>query len=105
MDSGQRANIMTSITIPNLDKDLQQRLAERAAERGHSVEAEARDILTSALQPNDDEPMIGNIGDAIRAIVEPIGGIELQIPSRKASRACCMPPLARAKPTPSGWAS
>ena len=44
-----------SIVISNVDDDLQRRLNARAAEHGHSVETEAREILRSALpggQPN-----------------------------------------------------
>lgn len=78
---------MTSITIPNLDEDLQRRLEERAAEHGRSVEAEARHILREALEDVDEAPHVpGNIGDAIRTIVEPLGGIDLQIPPRKLNR-------------------
>jgi plasmid stability protein len=78
---------MTSITIPNVDDDLKQRLKVRAAEHGRSIEAEARDILRSALKGNEGEPAAtANLGDAIRAIVEPIGGIELDIPPRKPIR-------------------
>ena len=78
---------MTSITIPNVDDDLKQRLEIRAAEHGHSIEAEARAILHSALKVSEGKPaMTGNLGDAIRAIVEPIGGIELDILPRKPIR-------------------
>ena len=78
---------MNSITIPNVDDDLQHRLKVRAAEHGRSVEAEARDILRSALEGREEQPATtGNLGDTIRAIVEPIGGIELNIPPRKAIR-------------------
>lgn len=77
---------MTSITIPHIDDDLKERLKLRAAEHGRSMEAEARDILRSALKGNESEPASGNLGDRIRAIVEPIGGIELDIPPRKLIR-------------------
>ena len=40
---------MASITIRNLDEALKQRLRVRAAEHGHSMEQEARDILRVAL--------------------------------------------------------
>ena len=40
---------MASITIRNLDEGLKQRLRVRAAEHGHSMEHEARDILRVAL--------------------------------------------------------
>ena len=40
---------LASITIRNLDEDLKQRLRIRAAEHGHSMEQEARNILAAAL--------------------------------------------------------
>ena len=40
---------MASISVRNLDDDLVARLKRRAARRGHSAEAEVRDILRQAL--------------------------------------------------------
>ena len=40
---------MSSITIRNLDPAIKERLRVRAAEHGHSMEAEARRILQTAL--------------------------------------------------------
>jgi antitoxin FitA len=78
---------MTSIIIPNVDNDLEQRLKVRAAEHGRSIEAEARAILRLALGGSEDEAATtGNLGDSIRAIVEPVGGIELDIPPRRKMR-------------------
>ena len=75
---------MDSITISNVDDDLKHRLQVRAARRGHSVEAEARDILRAVVggSPSETAAVPGNLGEAIRAIVEPLGGIELEIPPR-----------------------
>jgi len=33
----------------------------------------------------EETPTAGNLGDSIRAIVEPLGGLELNIPPRKKS--------------------
>ena len=79
---------MDCIVIPNVDDDLKQRLQVRAAMHGHSIEAEARQILGTALASGASEPprMPGNLADAIRAIVEPLGGIELEIAPRKPVR-------------------
>jgi antitoxin FitA len=75
---------MTSILISNVDDDLERRLKVRAAEHGRSMEAEARDILRLALRGSEGKTTTAtNMGDSIRAIVEPIGGIELDIPPRK----------------------
>ena len=74
---------MASITIRKLDEGLKQRLRVRAAEHGHSMEQEARNILQAALaqpiQTNED------LVRSIREKVEAIGGIEpdeLELPPR-----------------------
>ena len=74
---------MASITIRNLDEALKQRLRVRAAEHGHSMEQEARDILRTALAqtPQTGEEWLRSI----RARFEAIGYVEpdeLQIPPR-----------------------
>lgn len=66
---------MASITIRNLDDDLKKRLRLRAAERGHSMEEEARDILQSSLR----QGLSGaEFLAAIRADVAALGGIKLE---------------------------
>jgi plasmid stability protein len=40
---------LASITIRNLEDDLKRRLRMRAAEHGHSMEEEAREILRQAV--------------------------------------------------------
>jgi plasmid stability protein len=65
---------MASITIRNLDESVKRRLKVRAAENGRSMEEEARQILSEGVLVNKKEP---NLLEAIRAIVEPAGGIEL----------------------------
>ena len=69
---------MTNITIPDIDDDLRQRLKQRAAQHGRSIQAEARDILRDALSTEPSVAVPGNIAEAIRAIVEPLGGIDLE---------------------------
>jgi plasmid stability protein len=73
---------MSSITIEDVDEDLRRRLQRRAARHGRSVEVEARDILRSALVTEENAAVPGNLAEAIRAIVEPLGGVELDIPPR-----------------------
>jgi plasmid stability protein len=75
---------MASLTIRNLDDDLKRRLRLRAAQHGHSMEEEARRILRNAVRPS--EPVPGNIADAIAAITDPFGGVELDIPPREPYR-------------------
>ena len=80
---------MASITIRNLDENLKKRLRLRAAEHGRSMEAEAREILQQTLASN---PPLGGPGtgldvwNEIRAIFEPLGGVELEIPPRDFGR-------------------
>ena len=69
---------MASITIPDIDDILKQRLMERAAKHGHSIEVEAREILEDTLIGKQPAAVPDNLYDAIRAIVEPLGGIELE---------------------------
>ena len=66
---------MTSITIRNLDDGLKRRLRVRAAQRNHSMEEEARDILRCTL--SEEPQSADNLADAIRHLVEPYGGFEL----------------------------
>ncbi|MGH8148275.1 MAG: FitA-like ribbon-helix-helix domain-containing protein [Rhodanobacteraceae bacterium] len=75
---------MATMTIRNLDDDLKSRLRLRAAQHGHSMEEEARRILSTSLQA---EPLTGRmLVDSIRAVVEPYGGIELELPVREPMR-------------------
>lgn len=68
------------ITIRNLDDPLKRRLWLRAAERGRSMEEEARDILRSALA---EESRAGNLAEAIRSRFAPLGGVDLPDPPRE----------------------
>jgi len=73
------------MTIRNLDEKLKARLRVQAAKHGRSMEDEARDILRTALAT----PAARNAPNLVRAIrrrVEPLGGVDLQIPSREPMR-------------------
>ena len=74
---------MASMTIRNLSEDVKRRLRIQAAEHGHSMEEEAREILRVALTEN--RPPV-KLAQSIRARFEPIGGVELEIPPRKPLR-------------------
>ena len=75
---------MATITVRNLEDGLKRRLRIRAAEHGKSMEEEVRDILRAALEQ---EPATGkDIVSIIRAHVEPLGGIELELPPREPIR-------------------
>jgi plasmid stability protein len=71
---------MASITIRKLAETTKRKLRMRAARHGRSMEHEAREILQSALTRTDEEPE--DIGQAIRNIFGPLGGVELDIPPR-----------------------
>lgn len=77
---------MASMTIRNLDDDVKARLRVQAAQHGRSMEEEARSLLRDALSA---KPMAGSgaawVAD-IRALVEPFGGIELELPPREPAR-------------------
>ncbi len=75
---------MTTMTIRNIDEPLKARLRIRAAQHGRSMEEEARDILRSALNA---EPAKGqSMLDAIRSILGPDGGVDLELPPREPMR-------------------
>jgi plasmid stability protein len=71
---------MASITIRKLEESTKRRLKVRAALNGRSMEQEAREILKSALrQKPQDAPKSGaELVKRIRAIWEPLGGVELE---------------------------
>lgn len=73
-----------SITVRNLDEEVKRRLRIRAAEKGCSMEEEARDILRAALDPEPQRP--GNLASAIRARFAPLGGVEIEAPRRSPMR-------------------
>jgi plasmid stability protein len=78
---------MATMTIRNLEDDVKTRLRVRAAQHGHSMEEEARSILRAALTSNPKPTTTGAalVAD-IRALVEPFGGIELELPAREQQR-------------------
>ena len=76
---------MTTLTVRNLDPTLKAKLRVRAAEHGHSMEQEARQILATTLRSGP-IPETG-LGTAIRRIFEPLGGVDLDIPPRTPDRA------------------
>jgi len=76
---------MSSITVRNLEPGVKERLRIRAAEHGHSMEAEARRILQTALKVPTRKPL-PNLYERIRARVEPLGGLDLDLPPREPAR-------------------
>jgi plasmid stability protein len=72
---------MGTLTIRGLDDTTKARLRVRAAEHGRSMEAEAREILESAVVQRDEERGLGTRIHALFAEASD-GGIELELPSR-----------------------
>lgn len=77
---------MASMTIRNLEDDLKARLRVRAAQHGRSMEEEARNILRDALSTSSNAGSGAALVSAIRALVEPFGGVELELPPREPAR-------------------
>ena len=75
---------MASITIRNLDDGVTRRLRMRAAEHGHSMAEEARQILNSALV--DRSPQPATLGSAIYARFARLGGVNLDTLPREPLR-------------------
>ncbi|HEX5307418.1 MAG TPA: plasmid stabilization protein [Dyella sp.] len=77
---------MATMTIRNLDDDLKALLRLRAARHGQSMEEEVRSILRAALAGRAEDDSGASLYAAIRARVEPLGGVELELPHRELQR-------------------
>lgn len=69
---------MATITVRNLDDDVQRRLKVRAAAHGRSMESEAREILSAAVAEGS---MIVDWIDAASAL-----SVDLDLPERNLPR-------------------
>ena len=72
---------MATLTIRNLDAALKERLRVRAAQHGHSMEAEVRDILQHTL--TEQERPAADLYQRIRNRFAPLGGVDLELPPRE----------------------
>jgi plasmid stability protein len=83
---------MASLTISDLEEPLALRLRDQAETNGRSVEDEARQILEAALgnrSAHTDKPQPRTGQDLVRAFREtfgPLGGVELDLPTRHSGR-------------------
>ena len=68
---------MATLTVRNLDPEVQKRLRVRAAENGRSMEAEVRHILKDAVAV-DTQGRERNLADEIWTYFAPFGGVELE---------------------------
>lgn len=83
---------MRVITLYMAD-DVYRGLRKEAVGNGRTVEEEASQIISASIEPlppDDSEPRTGKeLYKAIRDIVEPLGGIELELPPRKCCEHAC----------------
>lgn len=70
---------MATLTIRDLDDELKTRLRIRAAQHGHSMEAEARAILREML---DMPAAPTRLGTRVHERFARFGGVELELPQR-----------------------
>ena len=75
---------MATLTIRNLDAALKERLRVRAAQHGHSIEAEVREILQQTLK-EPGRPEV-DLYQRIRSRFAPLGGVDLDLPPRELAR-------------------
>jgi plasmid stability protein len=68
---------LASLSIRKLDDEIYDRLRNRAARRGVSMEEEARQILTRAVSPPE------RLGDLFVKVFGPTRGVDLDLPSRE----------------------
>ena len=73
---------MATLTIRNLDDAVRDRLRQRAAEHGHSMEEEVRQILRQVVKPADTATTSEGLGTRIHNHFSLLGGTELELPSR-----------------------
>jgi plasmid stability protein len=78
-----QARAHSAVTIRGLAPGLKARLRVRAAHNDRSMEAEARAILEAALAVPEDEVDLATFA---RALFAPLGGMELELPSREIAR-------------------
>ena len=69
---------MATLTIRSIDDDLKQRLRERAAAHGRSMEAEVRAILVDTLSA----PPVDRVGTRISDRFRSTGGVDLDLRGR-----------------------
>ena len=80
---------MAMLTVRNLPDDVHRALRVRAAQHGHSTEAEVREILAMAVKPENRVRM----GEALTALGREIGltNAEFEILNEGADRAPAEP--------------
>lgn len=77
---------MATLTIRNIEAAVKERLRVRAAEHGHSMEAEARRILQMALTKDASRSSGRSLSERIHARFAALGGVDLEAPPREPAR-------------------
>lgn len=83
LDASHSGSPMATLTIRKLDPDVKNRLRVRAAQHGHSMEEEARRILTEACEA---ERKTESLVDVARRLFGSEHGVELELPVREPGR-------------------
>lgn len=73
---------MATLMIRNVEDEVKQQLKINAACNGVSLEEELRAVVRLAAKQPRKQRQFDNLYDAIRDLVEPHGGFELDIPPR-----------------------
>lgn len=73
-----------AVTVRGLAPALKARLRIRAAHNARSMEAEARAILEAALSAPEEDAT--DLASFARGLFVPLGGVELELPSREPAR-------------------
>jgi antitoxin FitA len=68
---------MATITVRGLNETVKKALEQRAKDHGRSMEAEARAVLTAAVDDNSGDSEYG-LGSRIHARFAEIGGFEFE---------------------------
>ena len=76
---------MTTLTIRNLKEETKAKLRQQAAQKGHSMEEEARRILDRAVNQEAEQEEKG-FATFVQEIVAEYGGFDLEIPPRSTVR-------------------
>jgi antitoxin FitA len=84
MHSGSSGEMLVSnLTIRKLDPAVRERLRVRAARKGHSMEEEARRILSETCKP---APEPENLADVALRLFGKENGVDLDLPPRLPGR-------------------
>ena len=74
---------MPGITIHDIDDELEASLRTRASRHDRSIEDEAHEALNAAESSEDAVQDPRGLADAIRARIDPLGGVDLDLPVRR----------------------